>query len=62
MEMFTSSDHMVILRSENKIIDFFMILAWASPLNIGLCPIVPSNASPPPPRSIHLLTVRTPRD
>ena len=23
--------HMVILRSQNKITDFFMILAWASP-------------------------------
>ena len=24
---------MVILRSQNKITDFFMILAWASPFN-----------------------------
>ena len=24
---------MVILRTQNKIIDFFMILAWASPFN-----------------------------
>ena len=44
--------HLIILRSQNKIIDFFMILAWTSPLNmlnIGLCPIVPSNPPPPPP-------------
>ena len=35
MDMFTSSsDHMVILRSQNKITDFFMILAWASLFNI----------------------------
>ena len=27
---------MVILRSQNKITDFFMILAWASPFNRGL--------------------------
>ena len=28
--------HMVILRSQNKIIDFFMILAWDCPFNIPL--------------------------
>ena len=27
----TCLHHMVILRSQNKITDFFMILAWASP-------------------------------
>ena len=27
--------HMVILRSQNKITDFFMILAWASPFNLS---------------------------
>ena len=29
---------MVILRSQNKIIDFFMILAWASPFNAIISP------------------------
>ena len=37
-KMFSSSlctclHHMVILRTRNKITDFFMILAWASPFN-----------------------------
>ena len=31
---------MVILRSQNKIIDFFMILAWASPFNSLNMPIL----------------------
>ena len=31
MSTFTSYGHMVILRSQNKITDFLMILAWASP-------------------------------
>ena len=29
----TCLNHMVILRSQNKITDFFMILAWACPFN-----------------------------
>ena len=29
--LWTSLDYMVILRSQNKITDFFMILAWANP-------------------------------
>ena len=29
---------MVILKSQNKITDFFMILAWASPFNIIYVP------------------------
>ena len=29
--LWTCLHHMVILRSQNKITDFFMILAWASP-------------------------------
>ena len=29
----TCLHHMVILRTRNKITDFFMILAWASPFN-----------------------------
>ena len=29
----TCLHHMVIIRSQNKITDFFMILAWASPFN-----------------------------
>ena len=31
----TCLHHMVILRTRNKITDFLMILAWASPFNIG---------------------------
>ena len=31
--LWTCLDHMVILRSQNKITDFSMILAWASPFN-----------------------------
>ena len=31
MRLWTSLHHMVILRSQNKITDFFMILAWACP-------------------------------
>ena len=34
MYMFTSYGH--IKNPRNKITDFFMILAWASPFNIGL--------------------------
>ena len=30
----TCLHHMVILRTRNKITDFFMILAWASPFNV----------------------------
>ena len=30
----TCLHHMVILRTRNKITDFFMILAWASPFKI----------------------------
>ena len=37
----TCLHHMVILRTRNKITDFFMMLAWASPFNIetasGIC-------------------------
>ena len=29
----TRLHHMVILRTRNKITDFFMVLAWASPFN-----------------------------
>ena len=32
--LWTCLHHMVILGSQNKITDFFMILAWASPFNI----------------------------
>ena len=31
--LWTCLHHMVILRTQNKITDFFMILAWASPFN-----------------------------
>ena len=31
----TCSHHMVILRTRNKITDFLMILAWASPFNVN---------------------------
>ena len=34
MDMFTS--YMAILRSRNKITDFFMILAWASPFKYAM--------------------------
>ena len=30
----TCLHHMVILKTRNKITDFFMILAWASPFNL----------------------------
>ena len=33
MDMFTSYGH---IGSQNKITDFFMILAWASPFNVNL--------------------------
>ena len=33
--LWTCLHHMVILRSQNKITDFLMILAWASPFNIA---------------------------
>ena len=32
--LWTCLHHMVILRNQNKITDFLMILAWASPFNI----------------------------
>ena len=32
--LWTCLHHMVILRSQNKITDFLMILAWASPFNM----------------------------
>ena len=32
--LWTCLHHMVIFRSQNKITDFFMILAWASPFNM----------------------------
>ena len=31
--LWTCLHHMVTLRSQNKITDFFMIVAWASPFN-----------------------------
>ena len=31
LSLWTCLHHMVILKSQNKITDFFMILAWASP-------------------------------
>ena len=31
--IWTCLHHMVILKTQNKITDFFMILAWASPFN-----------------------------
>ena len=31
--LWTCLHHMVILRTRNKITDFFMILGWASPFN-----------------------------
>ena len=34
----TCLHHMVILRTRNKITDFFMILAWASPFNFSCLP------------------------
>ena len=34
MDMFTSYGH---IRSQNKITDFFMILAWTSPFNRADC-------------------------
>ena len=34
--LWTCLHHMVILRTQNKITDFFMILAWASPFNNDL--------------------------
>ena len=33
----TCLHHMVILRTRNKITDFLMILAWASPFNQYVC-------------------------
>ena len=33
---------MVILRGQNKITDFLMILAWASPFNIGYQTVFPT--------------------
>ena len=32
--LWTCLHHMVILRNQNKITDFFMILAWASPFKL----------------------------
>ena len=34
--LWTCLHHMVILKSQNKITDFFMILAWACPFNVTL--------------------------
>ena len=41
----TCLHHMVILRSENKITDFLMILAWASPFNFFTSPSSSSDRS-----------------
>ena len=35
--LWTCLHHMVILRTQNKITDFFMILAWASPFKQHVC-------------------------
>ena len=40
--LWTCLHHMVILRTQNKITDFFIILAWASPFN----PAFAGNRSP----------------
>ena len=37
----TCLHHMVILRTRNKITDFLMILAWASPFNLSIAKRVP---------------------
>ena len=42
----TCLHHMVILRTRNKITDFFMILAWASPFKILLATPALSLAHP----------------
>ena len=39
--------HMVILRSQNKITDFLMILAWASPFKMCLSSCRPADRWPP---------------
>ena len=44
MDMFTSYGH--ILRSQNKITDFFMILAWASPFNLGFFLMIETHLGP----------------
>ena len=36
---------MVILEIQNKITDFFMILAWASPFNVDTVPPLTPNTS-----------------
>ena len=38
----TCLHHMVILKSQNKITDFFMILAWASPFKAGIANAISS--------------------
>ena len=38
--LWTCLHHMVILRSQNKITDFLMILAWASLFNITKVPFL----------------------
>ena len=50
----TCLHHMIILRTRNKITDFMMILAWASPFNYDViinaqmsCCMVPGMTGPP---------------
>ena len=38
--MYMFVHHMVILRTRNKITDFFMILAWASPFKYTLLSLI----------------------
>ena len=41
--LWTCLHHMVIFKSQNKITDFWMILAWASPFNLHIACINPGN-------------------
>ena len=40
--LWTCSHHMVIIRTRNKITDFFKILAWASPFKLLITSLVES--------------------
>ena len=52
----TCLHHMVILRTRNKITDFFMTLAWASPFNlIALVEMFPGHNVKCSPEPAHFL-------
>ena len=63
----TCLHHMVILRTRNKITDFFMILAWASPFNVlikttWICVYIEQEIKKYCPRSLDIISKKCNHD